>query len=125
MTEAHFLPRPPPGPSTRSPGWFMGFLLDGRPLNSELAVTYTALNARIQGSAADIMKDAMVIWESGVCDVIGAPHLMHDELDLSSARHPAGARGGRRDQAHHGTCRGTQPSAQGRRQVGTQLGACG
>ena len=49
-------------------------MLDGRPLNSELAFTYTALNARIQGSAADIMKDAIVkVWESG--DVIGAPYL--------------------------------------------------
>lgn len=46
---------------------------------------HKALNALIQGSAADIMKKAMVmIWESGVCDVIGAPHLtVHDELDGS------------------------------------------
>jgi DNA polymerase I-like protein with 3'-5' exonuclease and polymerase domains len=52
---------------------------------SRRAFTYAALNACIQGSAADIMKLAMVnIWESGVCDVIGAPHLtVHDELDGS------------------------------------------
>jgi DNA polymerase I-like protein with 3'-5' exonuclease and polymerase domains len=52
---------------------------------SRRAFTHAALNARIQGSAADIMKLAMVnIWESGVCDVLGAPHLtVHDELDGS------------------------------------------
>jgi DNA polymerase I-like protein with 3'-5' exonuclease and polymerase domains len=46
------------------------------------AFTHAALNARIQGSAADIMKLSMVnIWESGVCDALGAPHLtVHDEL---------------------------------------------
>ena len=50
------------------------------------------MNARIQGSAADIMKHAMVkIWESGVCDVVGAPLLtVHDELDLSSPDTQAG-----------------------------------
>lgn len=65
---------------------------DKRPPNSRLAFTYTALNARIQGSAADIMKTAMVkVWESGVCNVIGAPHLtVHDELDLSSPDTKAG-----------------------------------
>jgi DNA polymerase I-like protein with 3'-5' exonuclease and polymerase domains len=56
------------------------------------APTYAALNARIQGSAADIMKDAMVkVGESGVCDVVGAPLLtVHDELDLSSPDTAAG-----------------------------------
>ena len=46
------------------------------------AFTHKALNARIQGSAADVMKKAMVdIYESGVCDVIGIPQLtVHDEL---------------------------------------------
>lgn len=49
---------------------------------SRRAFTHAALNARIQGSAADIMKLSMVnIWESGICDVLGAPHLtVHDEL---------------------------------------------
>ena len=49
------------------------------------ARTHKALNALLQGSAADIMKMAMVkIWESGVCDVLGPPHLtVHDELDFS------------------------------------------
>jgi DNA polymerase I-like protein with 3'-5' exonuclease and polymerase domains len=65
---------------------------DKRPPRASLAFTYTALNARIQGSAADIMKAAMVkFWESGVCDVVGAPHLtVHDELDLSSPDTKAG-----------------------------------
>lgn len=47
--------------------------------------THKALNALLQGSAADIMKKAMVqIAESGVMDVLGAPHLtVHDELDGS------------------------------------------
>lgn len=53
------------------------------------AWTYRALNARTQGGAADIMKDAMVkTWESGAYDVLGPPLLtVHDELDGSS---PAG-----------------------------------
>lgn len=52
---------------------------------SRRAFTHKALNALIQGSAADVMKTAMVqIWESGACDVLGAPHLtVHDELDGS------------------------------------------
>jgi len=56
------------------------------------ARTHKALNALLQGSAADIMKMAMVqIWESGVCDVLGAPHLtVHDELDFSMPDTPEG-----------------------------------
>jgi len=47
---------------------------------------HKALNALLQGGAADIMKVAMVdIWESGVCDVLGAPLLtVHDELNWSA-----------------------------------------
>lgn len=47
--------------------------------------THKALNARIQGSAADIMKDAMVKLDAdGIFDVLGVPHLtVHDELDFS------------------------------------------
>lgn len=49
------------------------------------AFTHAALNYRIQGSAADIMKKAMVdIWESGVIAELGVPQLtVHDELDGS------------------------------------------
>lgn len=48
--------------------------------------THKALNAVLQGTAADIMKIAMVeIWESGVCDEVGCPLLtVHDELDWSA-----------------------------------------
>jgi DNA polymerase I-like protein with 3'-5' exonuclease and polymerase domains len=50
--------------------------------------THAALNRVLQGSAADQMKKAMVdVWESGVCDVIGAPLItVHDELDVSAPR---------------------------------------
>lgn len=48
------------------------------------AKTHKALNALIQGSAADVLKKAMYdIWKSGACDYI-TPHLtVHDELDWS------------------------------------------
>lgn len=47
--------------------------------------THKALNALLQGSAADVMKKSMLdIWQSGVCDVLGAPLLtVHDELNFS------------------------------------------
>jgi DNA polymerase I-like protein with 3'-5' exonuclease and polymerase domains len=52
------------------------------------AFTYAALNRVLQGSAADMMKTAMKnIWESGVCNVLGAPLLsVHDELLFSVPR---------------------------------------
>jgi DNA polymerase I-like protein with 3'-5' exonuclease and polymerase domains len=56
------------------------------------AFTYTALNRKLQGSAADLMKKAMVdIWEAGLNDVLG-PALMtvHDELDFSVPRSKVG-----------------------------------
>lgn len=45
---------------------------------------YKALNALVQGSAADIMKAAMVrAWEDGIFNAL-VPHLtVHDELDCS------------------------------------------
>jgi len=49
------------------------------------AFTHKSLNSLIQGSAADIMKQAMVdYFDSGALDVLGPPHLtVHDELDGS------------------------------------------
>jgi DNA polymerase-1 len=59
--------------------------LRNRAPGSKRAFTHKALNARTQGSAADIMKQAMVdAWESGVISVLGVPQLtVHDELDGS------------------------------------------
>jgi DNA polymerase I-like protein with 3'-5' exonuclease and polymerase domains len=50
------------------------------------AFGHKALNSLIQGGAADYMKKGMVdIWESGICDVLGAPLItVHDELDDSA-----------------------------------------
>ncbi len=53
---------------------------------SQRAFCHKALNARIQGSAAEVMKKAMVdAWEAGVFKELGgAPQLtVHDELDGS------------------------------------------
>ncbi len=46
---------------------------------------YKALNYRLQGSAADLMKKAIVdCYEAGIYDVIGCPRLLvHDEKDFS------------------------------------------
>jgi len=61
------------------------FYHDHQVAHSRRAFVHAALNARIQGSAADVMKAAMVkLWEDGVVHVLGAPHLtVHDELDFS------------------------------------------
>ena len=63
-------------------------ILDHRIPGAKRAFTYSALNARIQGSAADLMKQAMVeIEESGALDVLGVPHITcHDELDFSAPK---------------------------------------
>lgn len=61
---------------------------------SKRVFTHKALNARIQGSAADVMKKAMVDLDaSGVLDdpALGVPHLtVHDELDFSYEDSPRG-----------------------------------
>jgi DNA polymerase I len=48
------------------------------------AGTYKALNRRLQGSAADIMKKAMVdAYEAGIYEKTGFPYItVHDELDF-------------------------------------------
>jgi DNA polymerase I-like protein with 3'-5' exonuclease and polymerase domains len=51
------------------------------------AGTYRALNAVIQGSAAEIMKKAMVdCYENGIFDVLPLHLTVHDELDVSRPR---------------------------------------
>lgn len=64
---------------------YVSTFLPHRVPGARRAFTHAALNARVQGSAADIMKKAMVdLWESGVFDVLGVPALtVHDELDGS------------------------------------------
>lgn len=55
--------------------------------NIKRSYLHKALNYTIQGSAADLMKSAMVkCWKDGIFDVIGVPRLVvHDELDWSVA----------------------------------------
>lgn len=56
------------------------------PYNIERQMTHKALNRKLQGSAADVMKKAMVdAWEAGLFseDACGVPCLtVHDELDF-------------------------------------------
>lgn len=49
------------------------------------AYTYRALNRRLQGSAADLLKVACLkCWNDGVFEATGVPRLtVHDELDFS------------------------------------------
>jgi DNA polymerase-1 len=53
--------------------------------NIKRAFLHKTLNYTIQGSAADLMKAAMVkCWKDGIYDRIGIPRLVvHDELDFS------------------------------------------
>lgn len=53
--------------------------------NIRRAFTHKALNRRLQGSAADLMKKAMLqCYNDGVFDEIGVPRLtVHDELNFS------------------------------------------
>lgn len=53
--------------------------------NIRRAFLYAALNYRLQGSAADIMKKSMIdCWEAGIFSYTGVPRLTcHDELGFS------------------------------------------
>lgn len=59
--------------------------------NIRRAFCHAALNRILQGSAADVLKKALKdTWDSGICDVIGAPLItVHDENDWSVPRTPA------------------------------------
>ena len=61
--------------------------------NVRRAFVYAALNRKLQGSAADHCKKAMVdCWEAGLQNVLGAPLIsVHDEYNLSVPRTTAGA----------------------------------
>lgn len=52
--------------------------------NIKRSATHKAINRILQGSAADMMKQAMLAgWKSGVFDYLGVPPLtVHDELDF-------------------------------------------
>lgn len=90
----------------------------------ERAYTHKALNRRLQGSAADLMKKAM--WDcytSGVFDATGIPRLtVHDELDFSD---PGG-----RDEAfremHHimENCMKLKIPIKAEMDIGTNWGNC-
>jgi DNA polymerase I-like protein with 3'-5' exonuclease and polymerase domains len=58
--------------------------------NIQRANTYRGLNRRLQGSAADMIKKAMLqCWDDGVFDTVGVPRLtVHDELGYSDAGIP-------------------------------------
>ena len=52
--------------------------------NIQRARTYAAMNAKMQGSAADIMKKAMLdIWDAGLFEVLPMHLTVHDELGCS------------------------------------------
>jgi DNA polymerase-1 len=59
-------------------------------LNIERANLHKALNRKLQGSAADLMKKAMLIcYESGIFSATGVPRLtVHDELGFSDSGAP-------------------------------------
>lgn len=68
--------------------------------NIQRAYTHKALNRRLQGSAADLMKRAMLnCYEAGIFDEIGVPRLtVHDELDFSD---PGGKDEAFKEMQHH------------------------
>mgnify|MGYP002134331896 FL=1 len=72
------------GPSNKPALPYEMALLEYGP-NIRRAYINPALNRRLQGSAADLMKRAMVKnWEDGVFHETGVPRLtVHDELDFS------------------------------------------
>lgn len=89
------------------------------------AKIHKALNRKLQGSAADLMKTAMVrCWEDGVFDYTGVPGLtVHDELDFSD---PGGVDDGF-DEVQHimETCMKLKIPIKADREVGPNWGDVG
>lgn len=73
---------------SRAPALPYGAAVDMYGQNVKRAHTHKALNRRLQGSAADMMKMAMLrCWEDGIFAQTGVPRLtVHDELDFSAQR---------------------------------------
>lgn len=64
---------------------YKAFEIYGETTALQRSATYKALNRKLQGSAADLLKKGMVdCYEAGLFRNIGAPHItVHDELDFS------------------------------------------
>ena len=90
------------------------------------AFTYAALNRVLQGSAADLMKKAMVaIWEAGLCDELGAPLVtVHDELDWSAPARPAARAALDEAKRLMGSCLKIRVPILAERKEGASWGAC-
>lgn len=77
----------------RSPGLPYELAIRKYGARIQRSMGHKALNRRLQGSAADMMKFCMwQAWEQGVFDYVGVPRLtVHDELDFSdTGEHPDG-----------------------------------
>lgn len=70
--------------------------------NITRAHTHKAINRRLQGSSADLLKKAMVdCFEAGIFDATGIPRLtVHDELDFSVPDDSAATREAYREMKH-------------------------
>jgi DNA polymerase-1 len=66
--------------------------LEAYGLNIRRSFCYAGLNRKLQGSAADVMKAALVqCWEAGVFAALGPPvGCVHDEIDVSAPKSKEG-----------------------------------
>lgn len=88
--------------------------------------THKALNACLQGGAADIIKKGMVdCFEAGVFEVTGVPHLtVHDELDFSDENTAATEQAFKETKHILETCVSLQVPLEVKMDVGATWGDC-